>query len=338
MSIAGVCGGARTWLVVPLGPPNLVTGANGSGKSTLSSAAAARRNRARRGVAALAREGGLHRRCGRARKVFAAHGTGEHQVEGGPRKEPVALRMGFASTISVMRSISACRCPAHDSAFALDLRSEAREIWAGRCFVRPRCWWTAAVPLCGARRKRRVAGVVAPLRGSTACSPLSDPRSARSAAVRDASARGASTIISAPTGDAPARQPQVGTRTPYSRTMARPRRGAADDPRDRQWQTRSMKRSRTRFRARELGITEDGRFELELRQHGLLRPLSRRAIGRNASLSALIAALLTPRPPALMVLNEPETSLHPDLLPASRGWSRLRLVHASDRRHPQQSS
>lgn len=28
------------------------------------------------------------------------------------------------------------------------------------------------------------------------------------------------------------------------------------------------------------------------------------------------AALLTPRPPPLMVLNEPETSLHPDLLPA----------------------
>jgi len=27
------------------------------------------------------------------------------------------------------------------------------------------------------------------------------------------------------------------------------------------------------------------------------------------------AALLTPRPPELMVLNEPETSLHPDLLP-----------------------
>lgn len=29
-----------------------------------------------------------------------------------------------------------------------------------------------------------------------------------------------------------------------------------------------------------------------------------------------VAALLTPRPPPLMVLNEPETSLHPDLLPA----------------------
>ena len=30
----------------------------------------------------------------------------------------------------------------------------------------------------------------------------------------------------------------------------------------------------------------------------------------------LAAALLTPRPPELLVLNEPETSLHPDLLPA----------------------
>jgi predicted ATPase len=29
----------------------------------------------------------------------------------------------------------------------------------------------------------------------------------------------------------------------------------------------------------------------------------------------LIAALLSPRPPDLMILNEPETSLHPDLLP-----------------------
>ena len=29
----------------------------------------------------------------------------------------------------------------------------------------------------------------------------------------------------------------------------------------------------------------------------------------------LVAALLTPDPPPLLVLNEPETSLHPDLLP-----------------------
>ncbi|RQW77844.1 MAG: ATP-binding protein, partial [Methylococcus sp.] len=39
-----------------------------------------------------------------------------------------------------------------------------------------------------------------------------------------------------------------------------------------------------------------------------------------------IAALLTPRPPPLMVLNEPETSLHPDLLPAL-----ARLIVAASR-------
>jgi predicted ATPase len=52
-------------------------------------------------------------------------------------------------------------------------------------------------------------------------------------------------------------------------------------------------------------------------QHGLLRPL-RAAELSDGTLRYLlwIAALLTPRPPGLLVLNEPETSLHPDLLPA----------------------
>jgi predicted ATPase len=54
-----------------------------------------------------------------------------------------------------------------------------------------------------------------------------------------------------------------------------------------------------------------------LRQHGLLRALSAAELS-DGTLRFLLwaAALLTPRPPELMVLNEPETSLHPDLLPA----------------------
>lgn len=61
----------------------------------------------------------------------------------------------------------------------------------------------------------------------------------------------------------------------------------------------------------------DGRFQLQLQQHGLLRPLSAPELS-DGTLRYLLwtAALLTPRPPELMVLNEPETSLHPDLLPA----------------------
>ena len=52
-------------------------------------------------------------------------------------------------------------------------------------------------------------------------------------------------------------------------------------------------------------------------QHGLLRPLSAAELSDGPLRYLLwIAALLTPRAPALMVLNEPETSLHPDLLGA----------------------
>jgi predicted ATPase len=61
----------------------------------------------------------------------------------------------------------------------------------------------------------------------------------------------------------------------------------------------------------------DGRFAIEFRQPGLLRPLSGAELS-DGTLRFLLwfAALLTPRPPSMMVLNEPETSLHPNLLPA----------------------
>jgi predicted ATPase len=62
---------------------------------------------------------------------------------------------------------------------------------------------------------------------------------------------------------------------------------------------------------------EEGRLSLGMTQHGLLRPLSASELSDGTLRYLLwIAALLTPRPPTLMVLNEPETSLHPDLLGA----------------------
>jgi predicted ATPase len=60
-----------------------------------------------------------------------------------------------------------------------------------------------------------------------------------------------------------------------------------------------------------------GWFEMEMQQHGLLRPLRTSELSDGTLRYLLwVAALLTPRPPGLLVLNEPETSLHPDLLPA----------------------
>ncbi|MGB9226711.1 AAA family ATPase, partial [Mycobacterium sp.] len=61
----------------------------------------------------------------------------------------------------------------------------------------------------------------------------------------------------------------------------------------------------------------DGRFDLSLQQPGMLRPLGAAELS-DGTLRYLLwtAALLSPRPPQLLVLNEPETSLHPELLPA----------------------
>jgi predicted ATPase len=63
-----------------------------------------------------------------------------------------------------------------------------------------------------------------------------------------------------------------------------------------------------------------GIFELYMHQHGLLRPLSASELSDGTLRYLLLAAaLMTPRPPPLVVLNEPETSLHPDLMaPLSR--------------------
>ena len=61
----------------------------------------------------------------------------------------------------------------------------------------------------------------------------------------------------------------------------------------------------------------DSYFEVHMRQKGLLRPLTAAELSDGTLRYLLLAAaLLSPRPPAFMVLNEPEMSLHPDLLPA----------------------
>jgi predicted ATPase len=67
-----------------------------------------------------------------------------------------------------------------------------------------------------------------------------------------------------------------------------------------------------------IAIRPDGpHMLLEMSQPGLLRPLSTAELSDGTLRYLLwVAALLTMRPPELMVLNEPETSLHPDLLPA----------------------
>lgn len=58
--------------------------------------------------------------------------------------------------------------------------------------------------------------------------------------------------------------------------------------------------------------TADGRFQLLMKQHGLLRPLSAAELsGGTLRYLLWIAALLTARPPAVMVLDEPRPAFIP---------------------------
>lgn len=65
----------------------------------------------------------------------------------------------------------------------------------------------------------------------------------------------------------------------------------------------------------EMAGNNAGALEVTLQQPGLLRALSCSEWSDGTlRYVLLVAALITPRPPPLMVLNEPETSLHPELI------------------------
>lgn len=118
--------------------------------------------------------------------------------------------------------------------------------------------------------------------------------------------------------DAPARRPQIGTRTPTLASDGHDLPSAIQTILEIGDSAELSARIDDAFPGSRVAISQvDGVFELSVEQRGLLRAL------KTAELSdgtlrylLLVAALLSPRPPPLLVLNEPETSLHPDLLPA----------------------
>jgi predicted ATPase len=78
--------------------------------------------------------------------------------------------------------------------------------------------------------------------------------------------------------------------------------------------------------ARLIAEADKGRFSFGLRMPGMGRTLDARELSDGTiRYLCLLAALMSPRPPSLLALNEPETSLHPDLL---EPLAKL-IVHAS---------
>lgn len=309
-------------LVIELGPLNLITGANGSGKSNIYKALRLLAETAQGGViASLAREGGLGSTLWAGPETLSrAMRSGAAPVQGGPRQKPVSLRLGFAGSEFSYAIDLGLPLPSH-SAFALDPVIKAEHVWAG-AVARPA---TMLVERHGAvARSRDEHGrwqVMSEALSSydSMLAQMADPRRAPELLTLREQIRSWRFYDHFRTdAAAPARQPQVGTHTPVLGHEGVELAAALQTIREIGDAQALDAAVQDAFPGASVAITSaDGRFETTMRQHGLLRPLKAIELSDGTLRYLLwIAALLTPRPPELLVLNEPETSLHPDLLPA----------------------
>lgn len=345
-------------LIVPLGRLNVITGANGSGKSSVYRALRLLAETARGGViTSLAREGGLPSTLWAGPERFSrAMLAGDSPVEGTRRKEPVSLRLGFASDEFSYAIDLGMPTPQESSKFQLDPVIKRECIWSGPV-LRPSALLVDRHGV--ALRTRDVSGdwqtVPQPVASfDSMMTEFSDPRGApEMITVREQIRSWRFYDHFRTDADAPARLPQIGTHTPVLSNDGADLAAALQTIREIGDPAALDTAIDDAFPGSQLEVTtHDGRCEVAMRQHGLLRPL------KGAELSdgtlrylLLVAALLTPRPPALLVLNEPETSLHPDLLPAlarlivrASAHSQLlvvshaaRLIAALEREHASES-
>lgn len=312
-------------IVLPLGRLNVVTGANGSGKSNLYRALRLLSETARGGVVgALAREGGLESTLWAGPENISRRMLrGEVPVQGGgKRNEPVNLRLGFADEdIGYAIDIGLPEPLPNQTLFMRDPEIKRESIFAAPMY-RPN---SALVERRNAVVSLRHAIGEEDLlsqnlqRFDSMLTEVSDVRRAPEVTrLRDTVRAWRFYDHFRADTDAPARSPSVGTRTPVIDADGRDLPAALQTIREIGDDEALAEAIDDAFPGGTIDVVSiDGRLKLEFSQPGLLRALSAAELS-DGTLRYLfwVAALLTPRPPPLMVLNEPETSLHPDLLPA----------------------
>jgi predicted ATPase len=320
-------------LVVPFQKLNVVTGPNGSGKSSLYRALRLLADTAQgRVVSSIAREGGLQSTLWAGpESISRSMRRGDHPIQGTRRTHPVSLRLGFASD-EYGYLIDMGLPPPVSSAFSLDPQIKRECIWHGP-ILRPSAMLVDRQgPLVRIHMEDGSWNLVTDRLSAfdSMMTHVSDPRSAPETLMLRDSIRDWRFYDHFRTdSDAPVRSPQVGTWTPILGNDGSDLASAVETIREIGANDVLDAAVEDAFPGGRLTVANvDGRFALTMAQHGLLRPLGVGELSDGTLRYLLwIAALLTPRPPTLMVLNEPETSLHPDLLPA---LARL-IARAADR-------
>jgi predicted ATPase len=309
-------------LVLAPGRLAVITGPNGSGKSNLYRALRLLAETAQGGViAALAREGGLPSTLWAGPESPSRRmRRGEVPTEGGPRREPVRLRLGFAGEDFGYAITLGLPIPS-SSAFALDPEIKRECLWAGP-LLRPSALLIdrdRALVKVRDGREWRVASKELPV-FDTLFAQVADARAAPEVLAMRERLRGWRFYDHFRTdADAAARQPQLATRTPVLAHDGRDLAAALQTILEIGDAAALHAAVADAFPGGRLQVAEaaGARLAVELAQEGLLRPLAAAELSDGTlRYLLLVAALLTPRPPSLMVVNEPETSLHPDLLPA----------------------
>jgi predicted ATPase len=305
-------------LVLPLGQLTVVTGANGSGKSSLYRALRLLADSARNGaVAALAREGGLE-----SALWAGPPSTGRSLRDGYPPAtggDERRLLLGFNAD-DFGYAVDLGQAPPSRSMFALDPEIKVEAVWAGPV-LRPAAL-LAERGASGFVRIRRDDGswdqlprFLKPF--DSMLSETADPRRAPELlALRERIRTWRFYDHLRTDARAPARTARIGTRTPVLAPDGADLAAALQTIRE-VGDDKAMRAAIDRaFPGSSINITAPaGLFELNLHQPGLSRSLHVAEISDGTLRYLLwVAALLSPRPPELLVLNEPETSLHPDLI------------------------